>query len=250
MERLGKHSSRIKELRKRVRDRRQGEVVVDGRRLVADLIRWGIPIRELYVETDAEPDPEALLVAEAAWSVDGKVLDGISPTRHPQGVLAVVAEPSAPPWQAWDGAALYLEGVQDPGNVGAIIRSSAALGAAAVLLSPRCADPFHPAAVRGSAGTVFRLPVEREVSLVAAAHRMRIAGGELWATGIEGTPIDDWRPTQPLLLLLGAEGAGLTGPGLEAAEGTVAIPLDREVDSLNVAVAAGILLHHLRSRGR
>ena len=247
METLGKHSPRVKELRRRVRDRRPGEVVVDGRRLVADLIRWGVPLRELYLEAGVEPDPEIVTAAGSVWALDSRVLSDISPTRHPQGVLAVVDEPTLKPWSGTSGVALYLDGIQDPGNLGAIVRSAAALGGSAVLLSPQSADPFHHASVRGSAGAVFRLPIERDASLTGAADRIAVGGGEVWASGTSGHPIDVWRPTEPVLLLLGAEGAGISGPALEASQGTVVVPLGREVESLNVAVAAGILLQHLRS---
>jgi len=247
MEQLGKHSARVKELRRRVRDRRPGEVVVDGRRLVADLVRWGMPLRELYLEAGVDPDPEVVDAAGAVWVVDPKVLSDFAPTRHPQGVLAVVDEPPLRQWPGTSGVALYLDGIQDPGNVGAIIRCAAALGGSAVMLSPRSADPFHPTSVRGSAGAVFRLPIERGAALTDAVERVSLGGGEVWASGNSGRPIDVWRPTEPTLLLLGAEGAGVSQPALEASQGTVVVPLDREVESLNVAVAAGILLQHLRS---
>jgi TrmH family RNA methyltransferase len=184
--------------------------------------------------------------AAAVWTVDGKALSEISPTRHPQGVLAVADEPPFRQWDGAEGVALYLDGIQDPGNVGAIVRCAASLGGAAVLLSPRSADPFHPTSVRGSAGAVFRIPIEREVELTGAVERVSLGGGEVWASATEGTPIGQWRPAEPVMLLIGAEGAGLSSAGFEAAEGTVAIHLDRDVESLNVAVAAGILLHHLR----
>ncbi len=247
MEQLGKHSARVKELRRRVRDRRPGEVVVDGRRLIADLIRWGVPLRELYLEAGVEPDPEVVSAAAAVWEVDRKTLSEISPTRHPQGVLGVVEEPPSPPWPGTRGAALYLDGIQDPGNVGAIIRCAAALGANAVLLSPGCVDPFHHASVRGSAGAVFRLPVNRNVPVARVAERMGETGGEVWAAGPGGIPIDRWHPSEPTVLLLGAEGAGLSSEARTFAGGEVTIPLSGEIESLNVAVAAGILLQHLRS---
>lgn len=250
IERLGRHSPRVKELRRRVRDRRPGEVVVDGRRLAGDLARWRIPIRELYLDADEEFDPEFVAHADRAFMVEGKVLSAIAPTRHPQGLLAVVDEPQRSPWSGERGVAFYLDGLQDPGNVGAVVRAAAALGAAAVLLSPGCTDPFHPVAVRGSAGTVMLLPIERELALADAVERIRVAGGEIWATGAAGTPIHRWRPAEPTLILLGAEGRGLAPPAFEVADGTVAIPLERDVESLNVAVAAGILLHRLRDAGQ
>jgi TrmH family RNA methyltransferase len=145
------------------------------------------------------------------------------------------------------GIVLWLDHIQDPGNVGAIVRSAAGLGAAAVWLSPGCADPFSATAVRGAAGAVFRLPVEREVAAATAVERMKRVGGETWATDSRGQKIDDWRPPENCLLLIGAEGIGLDPDVAVLANGTVAIPMARGIESLNVAVATGILLQHLRS---
>ena len=249
MEKLGRHGARVKDLRRRVRRRHPGEVIVDGRRLVADLVRWGVPIRELYVTAEIVADGDVAAWTAAAGSVfelEEPVLRDLAPTRSPQGVLAVVEEPRWPPWAARGGVALWLDLVRDPGNLGAIVRAAAGLGAAAVLLSPECADPFGPSAVRGAAGAVFRVPVEREVTVASAAERVRTAGGEVWATGAEGRPIEGWRPAEPCLLLLGAEASGLGVEASDLAEGSVTIPLGRDVESLNVAVATGILLQHLR----
>jgi TrmH family RNA methyltransferase len=250
MESLGRHGARVKDLRRRVKQRRDGEVIVDGRRLVADLVRWTVPIRELYLTPETAAGPDADLWATAAhqvFNLEASVLDDIAPTRSPQGVLAVAGEPFFPPWDAMAGVALWLDRVQDPGNVGAIIRSAAGLGAAVVLLSPDCADPFRPVAVRGSAGAVFRLPIERAVPAGAAVERLRSIGGEVWASGSGGRPLESWRMTEPGLILLGAEGAGLSDETADLADGTVTIPMNRDIDSLNVAVAVGILLQHLRA---
>ena len=246
MERLGRNSVRLKELRARVRERRPGEVVVDGRRLVADLVRWGVPLLELYVAAGSEPDPAFVTAAIGMWQVERPAFEALAPTRHPQGVLAVLPEPASRRWPAASGVAVFLEALQDPGNLGAIVRSAAALGAAAVLLSEGCADPFHPAAVRGSAGSVFRVALERNAGVADAAARVRAEGGSAWAADPAGSPLAGWRPRRPALLLLGAEGAGLSEAARKAADGRVAIPLERDVESLNVAVAAGILLQHLR----
>ncbi len=252
MQHLGKSSVRVKELRRRVRRRVPGEVIIDGAKLVHDLIRWEVPIRELYIEAGRETSVEVetwIASAGQVFEMDREVLANLSPTRSPQGVLAVVEEPRWPVWTASGGFGLYLEGIQDPGNLGAIIRSAAGLGAAAVLLAPECADPWGPSAVRGSAGAVFRIPVEREVSLSRAADRLRRHQGELWATGSEGRPLREWSASLPMLLMLGAEGQGLSLEAMSAADGVVTIPLQREVESLNVAVAAGIVLSYLDNPG-
>jgi TrmH family RNA methyltransferase len=243
--RLGRTSPRLKELRRRARRRRAGEVMVEGWRLVADLVRWGVRLRELYLgESAAISSAAAQLVAASAdaWIVADSVLESVAPTRHPQGVLAVVAEPTQEPWQATVGITLYLDQLQDPGNVGAIIRSAAALGAGTVLISKTCADPYHPAAVRGSAAAVFRLPVVTGIDPAEAAGQIRTARGEVWAADTTGVAIDHWRPGEPTLLLLGSEGSGLSDEAAAAADQRVTIPLARSVESLNVAVAAALLL--------
>jgi TrmH family RNA methyltransferase len=178
--------------------------------------------------------------------LDDDVLGTIAPTRHPQGVLAIVDEPCLGPWPGLSGVALFLDQTRDPGNTGAIIRSAAALDAAAVLLSPGCADPFHPTAVRGSAATVFRLPIERGVELEAAARRVHESSGEVWAADIGGENVDSWRPAPPTLIVLGTEGAGIDSATRRLVDRVVTIPLTRQVNSLNVAVAAAILLQLAR----
>jgi TrmH family RNA methyltransferase len=250
METLGRHSQRLKELRRRVRSRRPGEVILDGRRLVADVVAAGARMRELYFDPErvGEGGSEAVFAAaEKSWAVEGSVLDEIAPTRHPQGVVAVVDEPGLPSWSMTEGLGVVLDGVQDPTNVGAIIRSAAALGARAVLLCEGCPDPLHWAAVRASAGAVFRVPVETDVNMLEIMERIRAAGGRVWATGSGGETLGQWRPVSPALLLLGAEGRGLERELLTAADSILTIPMERGVESLNVAAAAAICLWAYRA---
>jgi len=249
IERLGRHGARLKDLRRRIKRRHPGEVIVDGRRLVADLVRWGVPISELYLTPELAADAESATWMESArttFEVDASVLGDLAPTRSPQGMLAVAEEPTGSGWAGTSGFALWLDRVGDPGNFGGIVRAAAGLGAAAVLLSRDCADPFGATAVRGAAGAVFRIPVERDVDAEEAATRVRNAGGEVWASGAGGRPVAAWQPAEPCLILVGAEGAGLDPSAFALADGTVTIPMARDVESLNVAVATGILLQHIR----
>jgi TrmH family RNA methyltransferase len=250
IERLGRHGARVKDLRRRIKHRRGGEVIVDGRRIALDLVRWGVPIPELYLSRQAAAAPETRKLIEAAAStfeLEDSVLADMAPTRSPQGVLAVAEEPRPGRWATTGGVALWLHRVQDPGNLGAIIRSAAGLGAAAILLSPDCTDPFGPGAVRGSSGAVFRVPIERGVPVSKAVERVRSVGGEVWAAGSNGRPVAGWKPVEPCLLMIGAEGVGLSNEAHDLADGELTIPLANEIESLNVAVATGILLQHLRS---
>lgn len=252
LERLGRHSERLKRLRRRLSERVRGEVIVDGSKLLDDLVGWGVPIRELYLDEQTVGADRAevwLSAAERSFVVERRLLESLAPTRHPQGVLAVAAEPDLPRWSGQGGCAVYLDRIQDPGNVGAVVRAAAGLGIAAVLLSPGCADPHGSAAVRGSAAAVFRVSVETAVEPSEAIQRVRGHGGEVWATGADGLAVERWCPRRPVLVLLGSEGAGL-GPALvDLADGVVSVPLERGVESLNVAVAAGIIFQRARVDG-
>lgn len=222
---------------------------MDGVRLAADLVRWRVPILEVFATPDAaEDDAVAPILAACGRThvVPPEVFASVAPTRSPQGVLAVAEEPEWPPWSGERGCAVWLDGLQDPGNVGAVVRAAAGLGAAAVLLGPGSADPWTSAAVRGAAGAVFRIPLERDVTASRAAERVRPHGGRVWMADASGEAVRDWSPARPLVLMLGTEGRGLSAEARNAADAAVTIPLDREVESLNVAVATGILLAKLR----
>lgn len=251
MKPLGRHSARLKELRAQIRRRPEGVVIVDGLRIIRDLVQWEIPLVELFLSEDLAEgiiDETWVRKAKTVWTVAPTVMEDLAPTRHPQGALAIVPEPQRARWSARRGVGVYLDHVQDPGNAGAIIRAAAALGASAVLLSPQCADPFSPLAVRGAAGAVFRIPIERNVTAKDAGMRVHERGGSAWATATGGTELASWRPRFPCLLLFGSEGRGLTVEALELADGTVSIPLERGIESLNVAVAAGIVLQTILLR--
>ncbi|MCM3875316.1 MAG: RNA methyltransferase, partial [Thermoanaerobaculia bacterium] len=144
---------------------------------------------------------------------------------------------------------LLLDDVQDPANVGAILRSGEAFGAAAALLTPGCAWPFSPRALRASAGSAFRLPVAARVSAgeaVAWARRHGIVLAGASAHG--GTAPEALGGVRPLALVIGSEGHGISTEIAGALDHRVTLPLAGRVDSLNAAVAAGVLLHILTRR--
>jgi TrmH family RNA methyltransferase len=182
-------------------------------------------------------------------------LEALADTEHPQGVVAVI-EPKR--WNLGDirlipgSTVLVLDGVQDPGNVGTMLRTSLALGAAGLVALKGTADLTNPKVIRSSMGASFRLP-----TVSAAAEEFvawaRLQRAEIWITDANGeTPGGGLQASSdrpPLALVLGNEGAGVS-PTLEAAASRrVGIPLSPAVESLNVAVAAGILLYEL-TRGR
>jgi TrmH family RNA methyltransferase len=177
-------------------------------------------------------------------------LEELADTEHPQGVVAVV-EPRV--WSLAEiptgrgGVVLVLDAVQDPGNVGTMLRTALGLGAAGVVALTGTAELTNPKVLRGSMGAAFRLPaVSADTGAFLAWAEEH--GVELWVTAADGEPLGSRggraaRP--PLALALGNEGAGVSPALGAAASRRVAIPLAPGVESLNVAVAAGILLHEV-----
>jgi TrmH family RNA methyltransferase len=245
--RLGRHHPAVTRLREAGRRRDAAVTVADGLKLVLDLAAGGVPIDDVFATPDALPavlaSPPLADLARAGrvFEIGEAALESAAPTRSPQGVLAIVRLPRRRLPVA--GVILYLDRIQDPGNVGAVIRSAAAFGAAGVACSPGCADPFGPRALRASAGHSLLLPVTAEAAFAPLARAFAAAGGEVAGTvGADGTPLRDWRPHPPLLLALGNEGQGLGTATRSACGSLVSIPMSAGVESLNVAVSAGVVL--------
>jgi TrmH family RNA methyltransferase len=179
--------------------------------------------------------------------VSGTVLNALSPVNSPTGVVASARIPSVtsasvvtPP----PALVLAAAGLQDPGNAGAIIRSAAAAGATGVVLDDMSADPWGWKALRASMGSAFRVPVVRSRALATLIGDWRRDGVQIVATVPRGgTSMYEVDFTQPTAVLLGSEGAGLSGDLLEASDTRVSIPMHGNIESLNAAVAAALLLY-------
>jgi TrmH family RNA methyltransferase len=247
----------IRDLHRRRGRERRGLALAEGVRLVEEALDAGLPLRGAAISPALEATTRGRALKSAlerrgvrVEAVSDGELEQLADTEHPQGVVAVV-EPRL--WSLDDIAAapgrpvLVLDGIQDPGNVGTILRSALGLGAAGVIALKGTADLTNPKVVRGSMGALFRLPaVPGEVAtyLAWAAER----GVETWVTAADGTPIEPGGAPghrAPVGLVLGNEGAGVS-PALEAAAvRRVAVRLAPGVESLNVAVAAAILLREI-----
>ncbi len=243
---------------KRFRDAARGEidseVVVDGFRLVWDVVRADIPIRAAAVSprllgAKSSHDLKSRLATLAEEFVEcaDRVLERMSSLETPQGVIAIVDRPSYTLDSLLSEEVVPLlavaAGVRDPGNLGAIARTAEAAGASGMVVLKGSADPFRDKAVRGSSGSVLRLPTTRGVSAdelveFTASHGMQLVVAE-GAAELDYTD-HDW--TAPTAVVLGAEGAGLPAELRDAATARVRIPIADAVESLNVAVAAGVLL--------
>ena len=181
--------------------------------------------------------------------VDEREFASAAETDSPQGALAIaetplrrlediVLEPRA--------RLVVLDAVQDPGNVGTILRTSAALGAAAVLAMPGTVDLWNAKVVRSAMGALFHSPAFMSTWAELDTFRARHSVA-LWGADAGGTPLERLRPPERLALVVGNEGAGLSPEGRERVDQSVSIPIGSTVESLNVAVATGIFLYQLRS---
>jgi TrmH family RNA methyltransferase len=243
----------VRDLRLRRGRERRGLALAEGIRLVEEALAAGVAIRHVLASPTLEATSRGRALKAALEraghqieSMSEKEFDALTATERPQGILAVVEPPL---WGLADirvgprAPVLVLDGVQDPGNVGTMVRTAFALGAAGVLSLPGTAEVTNPKTLRATMGGFFRLPY---LSLDEAALRewARGAGVRVLVAAVDGRPPDSHRGT-PLALVVGNEGAG-TRPSLDSwADGRVGIPLRDGAESLNVAVAAGILLHQV-----
>jgi TrmH family RNA methyltransferase len=232
--------------------RRNDACLLEGPRLVLEALGAGTRVLEAAVAPRAErvgAGREALAALARAGTrvlrVHEDVLAALSEAEQSQGLLAIAERPRFDADRLFAGIPLVLVavGVQNPGNLGGLLRTAEAAGATGALLTPGSADPFSWKALRGSMGSAFRLPLGRERSLAAALDGLKERGLRLAATSASrGVAYDqvDWRG--PAAVLLGNEAGGLPEDVLSRADLEVRIPLRSPVDSLNVGVAAGILL--------
>ena len=194
-----------------------------GRALLDDLGQRGVPVRFM----------------------DDDVLASISEAETSQGLVALARRPRFAEEAMLAGCPLILlaVGIQNPGNVGALLRAAEAAGATGAYLDDGCADTFSWKALRGSMGSAFRLPHLRRVGARETLLRLKNRGlATVAAVASGGTPYEQVDLARPVALVVGNEGAGLGEELLEAVSARASIPMRGGVESLNVAVAAGVLL--------
>jgi TrmH family RNA methyltransferase len=222
-------------------------VLLDGEHLIEEALRAGVPIEGVLADSRARA-----LVAEIdarripLYEGSAAVLSKASPVRTSSGIVAIARWAPAPLASVLSAEppplVLGLVGVQDPGNVGSVVRSAHALGATGVLALDGTADPGSWKALRGSMGSAFHLPVAagtlKEALDEAARGRVTVVATVLR----DGTPIDRAHLAPPVLVLLGNEGRGLDPSIVASAARRVSLPMRPGVDSLNVAVSAALIL--------
>lgn len=235
--------------------RRQGDhALLEGPHLLEEALRAGLPLETVLVTSRfAERAAGVALLdrlAEPPLLVEEGILSGLCDADSPQGVLAVCRLPrgGGRDLPRRHGAVyLYLDGVQEPGNVGAIARVAEAFGAAGLALAKGAAHPNHPRALRASAGSLLRLPTACGSSIAdldTALNDLAPTWIGLVARGGEAVSAASLRGT--VVLVVGAEGGGVSAEALARLDRKWTLPLRAPVESLNVAVAVGVVLFDLQ----
>jgi TrmH family RNA methyltransferase len=244
-----------RDLRRRKARERQALFVAEGVRGVEELLRSSLAVRGVLVTEALRSTPRgAALLAQlerseiATEEVGSAEFDSAAETESPQGILAIAAVPEmklADLAVAESLRLLILDAVQDPGNVGTILRTAAALGVTATFSLPGTVDLWNAKVVRSAMGAHFHHSCLTGTWDELDAFR-RTYAVDVWAADATGESIEHLEPPARLALVVGNEGAGLSSNSRTRADRLVALPIAAAVESLNVAVAAGILLYELR----
>jgi TrmH family RNA methyltransferase len=236
------------------RDRREhGQTLLDGVHLLDCALAAGVPLLEVCVSESGyeNADIGAVLVRLPAgvksFCVPDALFARLSTVDTPTGIVARIAPPVFTPGQT-ESSIVVLDAIQDPGNLGTILRTTAAAGIASVWLTPGCAQAWSPKTLRAGMGAHFRIHISEQVDALANLDLYR---GKVLATGVGATArtLFDADLRGPLAWLFGAEGQGLSPALLARADEILNIPMAAGVESLNVGAAAAVcLFEQLRQR--
>ncbi len=215
-----------------------GQVIVEGANILEQLLCNGVMPLELYLEGDY-PLPQ-IVGNTPVFKLQKGDLERISDTNHPQGIAALYPVPR--PRDASFKTALYLDGISDPGNMGTIFRIAAAFGIGAILLSESCVEVSSPKVIRASLGSVYWLPyrvlpanllIKQKLSLVCLDMKAELE-------------LMDYLPKdEPTVYVIGSEAHGISAELVKASAASLKIAMQPQMESLNAAIATGILAHYL-----
>lgn len=234
---------------------KEGLVVVEGVRGAEEALDSGAAVKFAVCSSRLEFTERGLALAnrleadvpESLW-IEENLLDEVSHTETPQGVLMVVTEPRFELSDLGSGGVLVLDGVQDPGNAGTLLRVAAAFGLAGVVVLKGSVDPWNSKAVRASAGGAFRIPVVK-ASGDEFVEWARDASRSILSAEADGDDVATVTPPGSWALVVGSEGDGVSDSLRTHATGAVSIPMPGGSESLNVGVAGSILLYALTRGG-
>ncbi len=252
------HVKFLRSLRDLPRERRrERSLFLEGVRLVADALEAGVaPRLALYAPEQLERTPEGtrlltrLAGLPACYQASPAVIAAVADTPHPQGVVAAFPWPELAPRA---GLRLVLDGLQDPGNVGTLLRSAEAAGVGLALCAPGTADVYAPKVLRAAMGAHFNLPVRADLDWEAIGAELSVCPAVYAAEAGASMPYyaADWK--QPVALIIGNEAHGVSPEGLARATHCIGIPMVGRAESLNAAIAGSVILFEAlrqRTRGR
>jgi len=261
----GRHNSVLKELRQafvRAERTQAGDCAIEGVRIVEEAIRSGLRFRAVFFRESALSHAERILPQIGAHVetllIPDRLFDATVPSETPQGIAALVRLKEFSLDDVLErlqvGPIVVVAGLQDPGNLGTILRSAEAFGSAGVVLGEGTVSPFNSKVIRASAGSIFRLPVvvtKTVGGMESVSQTIRARGLRMIATSShKGAPLDQAKLTSPAAILIGGEGAGVPRSLLAQVDETIAIPHSPQVESLNAGVAASIVLYEAARQRR
>ena len=228
---------------------REGLVLVEGVRAVTEALGAGVEPSFVVTSTrlgstEAGAELLGLLAGHDVESIEDDELTALADTRSPQGVLLVCRQPRVEVDSLTGSRFLLLDAIQDPGNLGTLIRSACAFGLDGVVCLDGCADPWGAKAVRASAGLVFRVVVV-SASAASALSRLAVLEVPILAADARGEPVGSRAGAAHFALAVGNEGSGVRAEVRAAANATVAVEMTGTAESLNAGIAGSILMHTL-----
>ena len=222
---------------------RKSAYLIEGWHLFEEAVQAGVTIEKIFaLESYRE---QLVAFPQTVWVSEDILLD-LADSQTPQGIVAVVQKEEVEQTDFSQGKFLFLEDVQDPGNVGTIIRTADAAGFTGVIVSDKSADIYSLKTLRSMQGSHFHLPIYR-MSSQALLKETKEAGIPVLATTLSKDSVDyrELSPIENFVLVMGNEGQGISPLMAESADQLVHISMKGQAESLNVAVAAGILIFHL-----
>ena len=219
-----------------------GCFLVEGRKMVEEALHSRFPV-EAVLADESRLAELSLPANVPVYALPEHVLAAVCDTKTPQGVAAVVRMTGS---ESLGSRLVALDGVQDPGNVGTIIRTADAAGLDGVLLSAQCADAFSPKVLRATMGSVFRMGIRVTEDLPGELTRLKQEGFSVLSSQLDGTPFYERELVgERFCLVIGSEGNGVTPEVQQVATHRVKLPMRGGAESLNAAVAAGIMMYEL-----
>ena len=230
-------------LKERKGRRESGCFLVEGDKMVLEAFRSCFPVEAVLIREDRGEEDFPIPDGIPVFVLSRSVFDSVSDTRTPQGIAAVLRITGR---ELCGRRLIALDGVQDPGNVGTIIRTADAAGFDGILLSAECADVFSPKVLRATMGSIYRMPLRTVSSLLDELRKLRESGYSVLSSQLDGDPFYERKNVaDDFCLIIGNEGNGISEEVRAEATHRLKLPMRGGAESLNAAVAAAIMMYEL-----